>query len=181
MSGFRKPEVARSQLVLWAQRLEDAVPMDHPVRHVDALLNSDAFRETFQEWERSYVLVEGKPPYHPRFLAGLYLYGMMNQIRSSRKLEAAGHNRLDVIWLLSGQTPDHATIAAFVTRHAKSLRKLFRDVLHVAIKADLVKLEHVAIDGTKIEADAGKGSVYTKESIESYLGKLDAQIDKLQA
>lgn len=181
MSGFRRPEVPRTQLVLWAHRLEDALPVDHPVRHVDALLNSEAFDATFREWERSYVQLEGKPPYHPRYLAGLYLYGMMNQIRSSRKLEAACHNRLDVIWLMSGQHPDHATIAAFVTKHRASLRRLFRDVLHVAIKADLVKLEHVAVDGTKIEADAGKGSVYTQESIASYLGKLDEQINKLQA
>jgi transposase len=181
MSGFRKPEIPREQLVLWAHRLEDALPVDHPVRQVDFLLHSAAFDETFRQWEGSYMLVEGKPPYHPRVLAGLYLYGMMNQIRSSRKLEAACYNRLDVIWLMSGQTPDHSTIAAFVTQHAKPLRKLFRDVLQVAIRAGLVKLEHVAVDGTKIEADAGKGSVHKQESIAAYLGKLDAQIDQLQA
>ena len=157
MSGFRKPEIPREQLALWSQRLDDALPPDHPVRQVDYLLHTDAFRETFREWEESYVLLEGKPPYHPRYLAGLYLYGMMNRLRSSRQLEAAGYNRLDVIWLLSGQTPDHATIAGFVSRHARSLRNLFRDVLKVSIRAGLVKLEHVAIDGTKIEADAGQG------------------------
>ena len=187
MSGFRKPEIPREQLALWSQRLDDALPPEHPVRQVDYLLHTDAFRETFREWEESYVLLEGKPPYHPRYLAGLYLYGMMNRLRSSRQLEAAGYNRLDVIWLLSGQTPDHATIAGFVSQHARSLRNLFRDVLKVSIQAGLVKLEHVAIDGTKIEADAGQGSVHRKESIESYpsklrtsLGKLDEQIDKLQ-
>jgi transposase len=181
MSGFRTPEVPRDQRVLWAQRLEDAVPPDHPVRHVDALLQTEAFRETFREWERSYHLLEGKPPYHPRYLAGLYLYGLLNRIRSSRQLEMACHNRLDVIWLMSGQTPDHSTIAVFVNEHRKRLRRLSRDVLQVAIKADLVKLEHVAVDGTKIEADAGKGSVYTKESIESYLSKLDERIEQLEA
>ena len=180
MSGFRKPEVSREQMVLWSRRLDDAIPVDHPVRHVEELLHSETFRDTFREWERLYMLVEGKPPYHPRDLAGLYLYGMLNRIRSSRQLEAACYNRLDVIWLMSGQHPDHSTIAVFVTEHGKLLRQLFRDVLRVSIRAGLVTLEHVAIDGTKLEADAGKGSVHKKESIESYLGKLDEQIDQLQ-
>lgn len=181
MSGFRSPEVPREQLVLWSQRLDDALPADHPVRQVDYLLHSEAFGDTFREWEQMYMLVEGKPPYHPRNLTGLYLYGMLNRIRSSRQLEAACYNRLDVIWLMSGQHPDHSTIAAFVGEHAKELRSVFRDVLRVSIQAGLVKLEHVAVDGTKIEADAGKGSVHRKESIESYLAKLDEQIAKLEA
>jgi transposase len=161
--------------------LEDALPVDHPVRHVDAILRSEAFQETFRDWENEYLLLEGKPPYHPRFLAGLYLYGMLNRIRSSRQLEASCHNRIDVKWLMSGQCPDHSTIAAFVNKHGKRLRSLFRDVVKVADRAGLVKLDQVAIDGTKIEADAGKGSVHKEESIQKHLGKLDEQIAKLEA
>jgi transposase len=181
MAGFRRPKVAREQFVLWSQRLDDAIPCDHPVRSFDQLMNSEAFAETFREWEQAYVCKEGQPPYHPRVLAGLYLYGMLNRIRSSRQLESASHNRLDVIWLLSGETPDHSTIAPFVTDHAKSLRKLFRDVLTVGLKAGLIKLEHVATDGTKIEADAGRGSVRSEEKIRSWLGHVDEKIAALEA
>jgi hypothetical protein len=106
---------------------------------------------------------------------------MLNRLRSSRQLESACYNRLDVIWLLSNQTPDHSTIAAFVTRHGKSLRKLFRDVLAVGLKAGLIKLEHVATDGTKVEADAGKSSVRSEAKIRSWLGHLDEKIAALQA
>ena len=180
MSGFRQPEGPREQMVLWAQRLDDAVPADHPVRHFDFLLRSSAFAETFTDWESDYVLVEGKPPYHPRDLAGLYLYGMMNRVRSSRQLEASTYNRLDVIWLLQGQHPDHSTIADFVQRYGKRLRKLFRDTLRVMIEAELIKLEHVAVDGTKVEADAGRNSVRSKETIAAELARLDAQIDLLE-
>ena len=81
MAGFRRPEVPRGQLVLWSHRLDDAIPADHPVRHFASLLGAEAFAETFAAWERGYVLVEGKPPYHPRDLSGLYRYGMMNRIR----------------------------------------------------------------------------------------------------
>lgn len=181
MSGFRQPEVSREQLVLWEHRLEDAIPLDHPVRLMDELLGSDGFAATFRAWELEYDRLTGQPPYHPRDLAGLYLYGMLNRLRSSRQLESACYNRLDVIWLLSGQKPDHSTIAAFVTRHGQSLRKLFRDVLAVGIRAGLIKLEHVATDGTKIEADAGKGSVRSEAKIRSWLGHLDEQIAALEA
>ena len=71
MSGFRTPEIPREQLVLWERRLEDALPNDHQVRHLDFLLNSDAFAGTLREMERSYMLNRGQPPYHPRRPGGL--------------------------------------------------------------------------------------------------------------
>lgn len=180
MAGFRVVEIPRNQMVLWSVKLDDVVPSDHPVRHVAFLLESEPMAETFRAWESEYVLLEGKPPYHPRDLTGLYLYGMMNRIRSSRQLEQACHNRVDVIWLMSGQTPDHSTIAGFVGTHGKRLRSLFRDVLQVAIHAGLVKLEHVAVDGTKIEADAGRGSVRGEATIREDLTRIDKQIAALE-
>ncbi len=180
MSGFRTPEVPREQLVLWERRLEDALPDDHQVRHLAFLLGSKAFADTFGEMERSYVLKRGKPPYHPRDLAALYLYGMLHRIRSSRQLEDACHSRLDVIWLMQGQTPDHSTIADFVGKHGKALRKLFRDALQVLIRAKLVKLSHVAIDGSKVEANAGRNSVRGEEKIRSWQAHLDERIAALE-
>ena len=106
----------------------------------------------------------------------LYIYGMLNGLRSSRKLEAATYNRLDVIWLLNGQHPDHATLAAFVARHAPRLRDIKRKTVEIGIRAGLIKLEQVAVDGTKIEADAGRGSVQGEESIRQKLAALDQQI-----
>ncbi|MEE9122988.1 MAG: IS1182 family transposase [candidate division NC10 bacterium] len=180
MSGFRTPEIPREQMVLWERRLEDAVPEDHQVRHLVFLLCSAAFADTFREMEQSYVLVRGKPPYHPRDLAGLYLYGMLHRLRSSRQLEDACYSRLDVIWLMQGQTPDHSTIADFVGHHGKLLRKLFRNTLRVLIKANLVTLSHVAIDGSKVEADAGKNSVRGEEKIRSWQTHLDEKIAALE-
>ena len=173
MSGFRTPGHPRGQSVLWAYRLEDAIPQDHPVRLLDYLLHSEAFADTFTAWAGEYVLIGGKPPYHPRDLSGLYLYGMMNRIRSSRQLESACHNRLDVIWLMPGQKPDHSTIASFVRQHGKHLGKLFRNVLGVAGRAGLVGFDHLTVDGTKIEADAGKSSVRDEQKIASSLSRRD--------
>ena len=180
MSGFREVEVPRSQRVLWEQRLDDAIPPDHPVRHMAYLLSSRAFAETFRELEHHYVLLEGKPPYHPRDLGGLYVYGLLNGIRSSRQLEAACYNRLDVIWLMQGQHPDHSTIADFVKNHGKSLKRLSRDVTDVALRAGLIELRHVAVDGTKIEADSGKKSVRSEKRVREKLATLDEQIAAME-
>ncbi len=103
MSGFRTPEIPREQMVLWERRLDDAVPDDHQVRHLDVLLGSAAFAKSFREMELRYALNRGKPPYHPRNMAALYLYGMLHRLRSSRRLEDACHERLDMIWLMRGQ------------------------------------------------------------------------------
>jgi len=181
MSGFRQPELPREQLVLWAQQLDDAIAFDHPVRLFDLLLKSEAFRETFKAWEQEYHLREGQPPYHPRDLAGLYIYGMLNRIRSSRSLEMVCHNRIDFMWLLSNQRPDHATIAGFVARNAKRLRALFKDALKVSLDTGLATLDHVAYDGTKVAADAGKSSIRSQENIAAQLAGLDTEVQACEA
>jgi transposase len=79
-----------------------------------------------------------------------------------------------VIWLMQGQTPDHSTISGFVCRHGKHLQQLFRQTIKVALSADLVKLSHVAIDGTKLEADAGQGSVRSLAWLEAEKARLEA-------
>lgn len=180
MSGFRTPELPRDQILLWGQRLDDAVPPDHPVRHMELLLRSKAFQDTFSDWERCYCLAEGQPPYHPRDLAALYIYGMMNRLRSSRQLEAACFNRVDVIWLMTGQHPDHATVAGFVQTHGTRLRRLHKDVLNVAVAAGLVRLQHVAYDSTKIAADASKASLHSEADIAAQLAQLDERLKILE-
>src|SRR5215510_12322994 len=103
MAGFREPEFRRSQLMLFSTSLDDSIPADHPVRLFDELLRSKAFESAWQRMEREYKLTEGRPPFHPRVLAGLWLYGMLNHIRSSRRLEMACHNRIDFMWLMESE------------------------------------------------------------------------------
>lgn len=124
MSGFKTPAQRRGLLTLWSRKLDDAPPAGHPVRLLDHLLGLDPFKGAFKQWEADYNLTEGKPPYHPSLPAALYVYGMMNGIRSSRRLERAAYNRIGVVRLLSGERPDHATIAAFVGGHKERLRRL---------------------------------------------------------
>lgn len=180
MAGFRKPEVPRDQLVLWTHRLEDSLPADHSARLVDEIFRSAAFTPLFTDWTRQYHLLEGQPPYHPRDLAMLYCYGMLNRLRSSRQLESACSNRLDVIWLMSGQKPDHSTISAFVTANQQRVQDLFRQVVRVGIDAGLITLRHAAADGTNVEANAGRGSVHKESTIRDMEQSVEQEIAELE-
>lgn len=180
MAGFRKPLIAREQQVLWSQRLDDALPPDHPARLFDELFNSGALAPLFTEWSAEYHLLEGHPPYHPRDLVMLYCYGMLYRLRSSRQLEAACHNRLDFIWLMSGHKPDHTTIATFVTANNRRVSELFRLVVRLGIKAGVVRMEHAAIDGSCVEASAGRGSVYKEDTLIRREAGLEKQIADLE-
>ncbi len=177
MRHFRKPEQLRDQMELFACMLDDAIEDDHCVRHLAELLESKQLRKTFEEWEGAYRSGAGQPPYHPRYMAGLYIYGMLTGIRSSRQLEDACHNRIDVRWLMSSQRPDHSTIAAFVKDHVKRLRAVFCDVVLVAKKAGLLKLSSVAVDGTTVASAASRRSVKSCRTIKGELAAIDQQLD----
>jgi transposase len=178
MSGFREPELERDQMVLFAHRLDDAIPENHPVRCFEAILRSTAFLTAFDSMASRYVLSEGKPPFHPKYLSSLWLYGMMNRLRSSRVLESACHNRIDVRWLMEGQTPDHSTICGFVARHRRDLKKLLKATLEVAVGSELLKVQHLAVDGSKVEANAGKDSMRGRPALEKKLKEIEEAVEK---
>ncbi len=104
----------------------------------------------------SYREERGHPPYHPAMMTALLLYGYSRGIRSSRKIEAACEERVDFMAVTGRQTPDHRTINDFRKRHLEALKGLFKQVLDLCAQAGLVKLGHVALDGTKVKANASK-------------------------
>lgn len=181
MSGFRQPEIPRQQIVLWSQRLEDMIPPDHPVRAFDELLELPDFAKVVQTIADGYRLQDGRPPFHPRFLVRLYIYGMLNRLRSSRQLERACSNNLEVLWLMHGQRPDHSTIAAFLTTHAAALKDLLRASAKIGIEVGLIDLRNAAIDGTKIEANAGVGSVRNEQTLKEMETALEKEIAGMEA
>ena len=181
MVPFIEPACPRAQQVLFPTRLDEVLPPDHPARHLEALLRSAYFAATFTRLEAAHAQVEGRPAYPPRKLVALYLYGLLERVRSSRELEEACRMRLDFRWLMEGLAPDHATIAAFVQRHQDTLRALFKDVLRVARQAGLLGAALHAVDGTFLEANASRGSVCSMEALEREEAELDALIQKLEA
>jgi len=167
----------RDELLLFRQTLGERIGQDHSVRLFAEILDG----LNWQEWECRYVLVAGQPPIHPRIMAGLVLYGLSHGLRSSRKLEWACKNAVDFMWLAEGRTIDHATFCGFRTRFKNELKELFRQIGRVAIGMELLALNQVALDGTRVRANSSRSSTATAATLEQRLAALDEQIEQMMA
>jgi transposase len=141
------------QMFLMPPSLMDWLPKDHLVYFVKEVLEAidqSPITEVYEREERGY------PPYHPKMMTGVLLYGYCHGITSSRKLER--HCQEDVAFrvLAANNAPDHRTISDFRKRHLEVLEHLFVEILLLCRKAGLVKFGHVSLDGTKIKANASK-------------------------
>ncbi len=142
----------RKQSMLLPESLEEYIPADHPARFVDAFVDwLDLARCGFG---RAVPQDTGRPPFAPGDLLKLYLWGDLNQVRSSRLLEREGGRNLEVLWLLRKLQPDFKTIADFRKDNAKAFKAVFRQFHLLCRDLDLFGRELVAIDGT--EAAEGK-------------------------
>jgi len=123
----------------------------------------------------------GRPGFDPRLLAGLLIYGYCVGLTSSRKIEKATYESVPFRVLAANQHPDHATIAEFRRRHLDALGRLFVQVLRLCEKAGLVRLGHVALDGTKMRANASKHKAMSYGRMEEKVRELEAQVAVLLA
>jgi transposase len=121
----------------------------------------------------------GRPPYHPAMMVKLLIYGYCTGKMSSRKLEQATHDDVPFRVLSCNQQPDHDSIAGFRKRHLQELGRLFVQVLQLCERAGLVKLGHVAIDGTKIKANASKYQSLSYARLKDEEQKLAAEVERL--
>jgi transposase len=121
----------------------------------------------------------GRPPYHPAMMLKLLIYGYCTGKMSSRKLEQATHDDVAFRMLSCNQQPDHDSIAGFRKRHLKEFGRLFVQVLQLCERAGLVKLGHVAIDGTKIKANASKYQSLSYERMKDAEQELAAEVERL--
>jgi transposase len=118
----------------------------------------------------------GYPPYHPQMLVGLLLYAYARGMYSSRRIAAACRYDLGFMVVTARQTPDFRTIAAFRKRHLHALAALFTQVLQLAAEAGLVKLGHVALDGTKLHANASRHKAMSYGRMEERASALEAEV-----
>ena len=120
----------------------------------------------------------GQPPFDPRMMTALLLHGYASGIYSSRRIAKAAVERADFMMIVAGDPPDFRTISEFRRRHLKALAALFVQVLQLAEKAGLVKLGHVALDGTKIKANASKHKAMSYERMKKREAELEAEVDR---
>ena len=173
MSKFFRPWKIDEELLL-PPRLQDYVPSDHVSRFTLALV-----RESLDlgELTGSYRSDLGQPPFDPRMMTALLLTGYAIGIYSSRRIAKACVERADFMMIVAGDAPDFRTISEFRRRHLEALAELFVQVLKLAEKAGLVKLGHVALDGTKIKANASKHKAMSYERMKTREAELKAEVD----
>lgn len=166
----------RDQTSLLPRRIEDYVGPDNPVRAIESYVGAlDLVKLGFRHAARGTEM--GQPPYNPADLLKLYLYGYINQIRSSRRLEREASRNLELIWLLKNLQPGYRTIANFRKENWKALKAVNRSFVLLARELGLVGGAIVAIDGSFFHGDASKASIFTRRRLAEQITKLDREIE----
>lgn len=176
MGHWARADLPREQIVLFTTRLDDVLPADHPVRLLDEILG----RLDWSDWEAHYELHRGQPPLHPRVLASALLYGMLKRVRSSRALEEALLVRMDFRWLVEGRSIDHTTLSEFRRKHPDDLKRLFTQVGLVARKMDLMPLERLAYDGTRLKSNNRRSGTRTPQELQEAREELQKKYAELE-
>src|SRR5437870_377049 len=153
----------------------DFVAQDHLARFVLSLVRDDI---DLAEVTGTYGSERGQPPYDPIMMTALLLYSYCCGIYSSRRIAKACRERVDFMSIVALDAPDFRTISDFRKRHLKALGKLFGQILQLCETAGLVKLGHVALDGTKIKANASKHKAMSYERLERRAAELEAEVAK---
>ena len=164
----------RTQIVLIASSLEDRIEQDNPVRIIDAFVNNCNLEEFGFTHARH--ASEGRPPYHPADLLKLFIYGYLNRIRSSRLLERECKRNLELMWLLNELTPDHNTIANFRKDNPKAIKQVFRNMVTMCKRLDLIGGKVIAIDGTKLRAQNSKKNNFNQKKIDDHLAYIENKL-----
>ena len=165
----------RTQAVLFPQSLDEIIDADNEVRIIDLFVESiDLSQFRFQLKSSS----EGRPPYHPKDLLKLYVYGYLNSIRSSRALEKECRRNIEVMWLLQQLVPDHNTISNFRKDNEKAIRKVFRYTVSIAKQFDLIGGRLIAGDSTKLRAQNSKKNNFNENKIVQHLQYIEKRLDE---
>jgi transposase len=170
---FRPWKIGQPQLL--PPSVQDYVPEDHLSRFIVALVTEHLDLSAITS---SYASGLGQPPFDPRMMTVLLLNGYASGIYSSRRIAKACVERADFMMIVAGDPPDFRTISDFRKRHLKALAELFVQVLKLAETAGLVKLGHVALDGTKIKANASKHKAMSYARMKQRDAELQAEVDR---
>lgn len=166
----------RTQGTLLPERLDDYVGEDNPVRAIDA------FVELLDLKELGFAGAEpkstGRPAYHPAVLLKLYIYGYLNRIQSSRRLEREAQRNLELIWLSGRLAPDFKTIADFRKGNGPAIRRACREFVLLCRNLDLFSEAIVAIDGSKFKAVNNRDRNFTQAKLQRRMAEIEASISR---
>jgi transposase len=170
---------ARSQSTLFPERLDDYVAEDNPVRAIEVFVESlDLGKLGFEGVEPE---ATGRPAYHPAVLLKIYIYGYLNRIQSSRRLERETQRNVELIWLTGKLMPDFKTIADFRKDNGQAIRAVCREFMVLCRQLKLFSEAIVAIDGSKFKAVNNRDKNFTDRKLKARIEQLDESIERYLA
>ncbi len=166
--------VDRSQSTLFPDRLEDWIGADNPVRVIDIFVDELDLGDL--GFGRVEPLATGRPGYHPSVLVKLYIYGYLNRVQSSRRLEREAGRNVEVMWLTGRLVPDHKTIANFRKDNGPAIRKVCAKFVALCRHLDLFVDASVAIDGSKFKAVNTRDKNFTRAKMPRRLEQIEESV-----
>jgi transposase len=161
------------QVWLLPPSVRELVPADDPANIVRDLVRNELDLRAIHD---AYAEERGYPPYHPTMMTALLLYAYTQGVYSSRRIARACHHRVDFMAITAMQKPDFRTVSEFRKRHLEALGGLFQQVLRLCARAGLVQLGHVALDGTKVDANASRHKAMSYEHMKKKEKELAATV-----
>ncbi len=165
---------ARSQATLLPEYLDDYIVEDNPVRAVDAFVEELDLKTL--GFEGAEPAVTGRPSYHPALLLKVYIYGYLNRIPSSRRLEREAQRNVELMWLTGRLAPDFKTIADFRRDNGEAIRKVCREFVELSRQLGLFGDAVVAIDGSKFKAVNNRDKNFTPHKLKARMQQLEESI-----
>jgi len=174
MSGFIEGE-DRSQGTLFPERLDDYVAEDNPVRVIDVFIDDlDVSGLGF----KAEPAATGRPGYHPKMMLKLYVYGYLNRVQSSRRLEREAQRDIELMWLTGRLAPDFKSIADFRKDNGEAIRLVCREFVMLCRKLNLLSDKLVAIDGSKFKAVNSRDKNFTRAKMKRRLEAVESSIER---
>jgi transposase len=166
----------RNQSTLFPQRLDEYIAEDNPVRVIDVFVDELDLGDL--GFERVIPQVTGRPGYHPATLLKIYVYGYLNRIQSSRRLERETQRNVELMWLTGQLMPDFKTIADFRKDNSKAIRQVCREFVELCRSLELFTQTIVAIDGSKFKAVNSRDRNDTRASMKRRLVRIEKHIER---
>ena len=164
----------RGQSTLLPECLDDFIDETNPVRVIDVFVDSlDLSEMSFEGVEPA---ATGRPSYHPSILLKLYIYGYLNRVQSSRRLEREASRNVEVIWLLGRLAPDHKTIADFRKDNGRAIRQVCARFVELCRLMGLLTQASVAIDGSKFKAVNNRDKNFTRAKMERRMAQIEESV-----
>lgn len=174
MSGFIEGE-DRNQATLFPERLDDYVAEDSPVRVIDVFIDDLDISGLGFKAEANDT---GRPAYHATTMLKIYVYGYLNRVQSSRRLEREAQRNVELMWLVGRLAPDFKTIADFRKDNGEAIRLVCREFVMLCKKLNLLGNAFVAIDGSKFKAVNNRDRNFTRAKMKRRLAEVEASIDR---